>query len=76
MSTSEQIDKPADCGAAIALGIIAVLALLSLGTGCGATVTINILSSQSRFVHAVGTNQTTLATEGGGGNSNKAAITP
>jgi len=53
-----------------------IVAIALLWQGCGATVTVNILSSQSRFVHAVGTNQTSLATEGGGGNSNKAAITP
>jgi hypothetical protein len=70
------IEQPTDSGAAIALGIIAVLALLSLGTGCGATVTINILSSQSRFVHAVGTNQTSLATESGGKLTATVPITP
>jgi hypothetical protein len=75
MIPSNWIEQPSDRGAAIALGIIAVVALLSC-CGCGATVTINVLSSQSRFVHAVGTNQTSLATEGGGGNSNKAALTP
>jgi hypothetical protein len=59
------------------LAIAAILLSIALlWQGCGATMTINILSSQSRFVHAVGTNQTTLATEGGGGNSNKAALTP
>jgi len=59
------------------LAIAAILLSIALlWQGCGATVTINVLSSQSRFVHAVGTNQTTLATEGGGGNSNKAALTP
>ncbi len=59
------------------LVISAILVSIALlWQGCGATVTINILSSQSRFVHAVGTNQTSLATEGGGGNSNKAALTP
>jgi hypothetical protein len=52
----------------------AIVALLLHCCGCGAT--INILSSQSRFVQATGTNTTTLATEGGGGNSNKAALTP
>jgi hypothetical protein len=57
--------------------IAAILVSIALlWQGCGATMTINILSSQSRFVHAVGTNQTSLATEGGGGNSNKAALTP
>ena len=59
------------------LAIAAILLSIALlWQGCGATVTINILSSQSRFIHAVGTNQTSLATEGGGGNSNKAALTP
>ncbi len=59
------------------LAIAAILLSIALlWQGCGATVTVNILSSQSRFVHAVGTNQTSLATEGGGGNSNKAALTP
>ena len=59
------------------LVIAAILVSIALlWQGCGATVTVNILSSQSRFVHAVGTNQTSLATEGGGGNSNKAALTP
>ena len=59
------------------LVIAAILVSIALlWQGCGATVTINILSSQSRFIHAVGTNQTSLATEGGGGNSNKAALTP
>jgi len=53
-----------------------MFAVMLLSQGCGATVTINVLSSQSRFIHAVGTNQTSLATEGGGGNSNKASITP
>jgi len=53
-----------------------MFAVMLLSQGCGATVTINVLSSQSRFIHAVGTNQTSLATEGGGGNSNKAALTP
>jgi hypothetical protein len=49
------------------LAITAILLSIALlWQGCGATVTINILSSQSRFVHAVGTNQTSLATEGGG----------
>jgi hypothetical protein len=59
------------------LAIAAILLSIALlWQGCGATVTINVLSSQSRFIHAVGTNQTSLATEGGGGNSNKAALTP
>ncbi len=65
MSTSEQIDKPAERGAAIALGIIAVLALLSLGTGCATgngnvAVTINLFGSLSRFGQALGGTNTTI----------------
>ncbi len=68
MNTVGQTDKPADRGAAIALGIIAVLALLSIGTGCGATVNINILSSHSRYGQAIGGTNTTIKgqIEGGG----------
>ena len=72
MTTSDQIDKPADRGAAIALGIIALLALLSIGTGCATNgnvaVTINLLSSHSRYGQAIGGTNTVIRgqIEGGG----------
>ncbi len=73
MIPSNWIEKPTDRGAAIALGIIAVLALLSLGTGCATgngnvAVTINLFGSLSRFGQALGGTNTTIKgqIEGGG----------
>jgi ABC-type phosphate transport system substrate-binding protein len=56
-----------DRHAAIALGAIAVLALLSC-FGCGATITVNVMSSHSRYGQAVGGTDTTIRgqIEGGG----------
>jgi hypothetical protein len=58
--------------------LIAAGALTLLCSGCGATVTINVLSSHSRYGQAVGGTDTTIKgqIEGGGGNSNQAALTP
>ena len=79
MSTADQIDKPADRGAAIALGIIVVLALLSLGTGCATgggnvAVTINFFGSLSRFGQALGGTNTQLRGEFAGGGALTATI--
>jgi hypothetical protein len=59
------------------LVIAAALATMLL-SGCGATVTVNILSSHSRYGQAIGGTDTTIKgqIEGGGGNSNQAALTP
>jgi hypothetical protein len=77
--TADQIDKPADRGAAIALGIIAVLALLSLGTGCATgggnvAVTINFFGSLSRFGQALGGTNTQLRGEFAGGGALTATL--
>ena len=75
MSQSELTYQPAERGAAIALGIIAVLALLSC-CGCGATVTVNIMSSHSRYGQAVGGTNTTIRGQIEGGGSATGTLTP
>ena len=83
MSTADQIDKPAARGAAIALGIIAVLALLSC-CGCvtapnsNLSLNFNFFGSFSRIVEAIGgtNSKPTGASEGGGGNGAHASLTP
>ena len=79
MTPSNWIEQPADRGAAIALGIIAVLALLSLGTGCATgngnvAVTVNFFGSLSRFGQALGGTNTQLRGEFAGGGALTATI--
>ncbi len=56
--------------------LISIAAMLL--SGCGATVTINVLSSHSRYGQAIGGTNNVIKgqIEGGGGNSNQAALTP
>lgn len=74
--TTDQIDLP-DRHAAITLGAIAVLSLLSC-CGCGATITVNVLSSHSRYGQAIGGTNNVIRgqIEGGGGNGAHASVTP
>jgi len=79
MSVTDQIDKPTDRGAAIALGIIAVLALLPLGTGCSTgngnvAVTVNLFGSLSRFGQALGGTNTQIRGQSEGGGALTATI--
>lgn len=56
---------------------VCALCLLLCG-GCGATVTINVLSSHSRYGQAIGGTNTGIRgqIEGGGGNGAHASLTP
>jgi hypothetical protein len=64
-----------DRHAAIALGAIAVLALLSC-CGCGATITVNVLSSHSRYGQSIGGTNTTIKGQIEGGGSATGTLTP
>jgi hypothetical protein len=53
-------------------------AIACFGAGCGATVTVNILSSHSRYGQAVGGTNTTIRgqIEGGGNAAASVPLTP
>jgi hypothetical protein len=55
-----------------------MLAVIIACSGCGATVTINLLSSHSRYGQAVGGTETTIKgqIEGGGNAAASVPITP
>jgi hypothetical protein len=55
-----------------------MLAVVCFGAGCGATVTVNILSSHSRYGQAVGGTDTTIKgqIEGGGNAAATVPMTP
>jgi hypothetical protein len=57
---------------------MALLAVVIACSGCGATVTINLLSSHSRYGQAVGGTNTTIRgqIEGGGNASASVPLTP
>jgi hypothetical protein len=57
---------------------LVLLAVVCFGSGCGATVTINLLSSHSRYGQAVGGNDTTIKgqIEGGGNAAASVPLTP
>lgn len=57
--------------------LLAALYLLLCG-GCGATITVNVLSSHSRYGQAIGGTNTVIRgqIEGGGGNGAHATLTP
>jgi hypothetical protein len=56
---------------------LVLLAIVCFGSGCGATVTINLLSSHSRYGQAVGgTNTIKGQIEGGGNAAATVPLTP